>query len=40
VYDIACRLVQMLIKVISGIPLEEAQSILQPQPIFRASTEG
>jgi DNA-binding LacI/PurR family transcriptional regulator len=40
VYEIACQLVQMLIKVISSTPLENAHRLLQPRPIFRASTEG
>jgi LacI family transcriptional regulator len=40
VYEIACRLVQMLVNIISGASLEATRVILEPELILRASTEG
>jgi LacI family transcriptional regulator len=40
VYDIACRLVQMLVTEIAGEPLPERQVVLQPRLLIRESTGG
>ena len=40
VYEIARRLVQMLIQIISGEALEEMQVVLKPELVLRESTEG
>ena len=40
VYDIARRLVEMLVKLVAGQPLAERQVLLQPELILRESTSG
>jgi len=40
VYEIACRLVQMLVAEVAGKPLPERQMVLQPRLLARESTGG